>query len=197
MHIPVKIIASDPAESQAFTDVLAGQGGALSVVGSEEKPLVVLVCPSGITSGIGALPAVILGERKEVIPESARILAIPVRMVDILEALEGAASDRAGFTQTRTYKGWNLDPPRLTLRTPEEASIGLTDTEARLLTCLFDAAGSEVSREELLQRVWGYRPGLETHTLETHIYRLRKKIESEPANPTRIVTTEGGYHFVA
>ena len=75
--------------------------------------------------------------------------------------------------------------------------ITLTDTEARLLACLFDARGGDVNRDELLQRVWGYRPGLETHTLETHIYRLRKKIEVDPATPTRIITSGDGYRFAS
>lgn len=201
MHIPVRIISSDPAETQAFADVLGGQGGALALAQANEKPLVVLVCPSGITAdmnaAIGALPAVILGENRQNGPESAQFLPSPSKMSDILEVLEALASDRAGFSMVRHYKGWNLDPIHLILGTPEGDSIPLTDTEARLLACLFDAAGGEVGRDELLQRVWGYRPGLETHTLETHIYRLRKKVEPDPTHPNHIITTEGGYHFAS
>ena len=122
-------------------------------------------------------------------------LALPVRLTDVLEALEVLASDTAGLSGPRSVKGWTLDPARLTLIDTDQKTISLTDTEARLLACLFDAQGRDVARDVLLQRVWGYRPGLDTHTLETHIYRLRKKIEADPADPRRIVTSEDGYHF--
>lgn len=197
MHIPVQILATQTAEAQAFADVLAGQAGSLALAGESEEPLVILVCPSGNMTVETTLPVIFLGERKEGMPENARVLPVPARLQEVLEALEEAATARAGFTQPRRYQGWRLDPVRLTLRTPSEGAIALTDTEARLLACLLDAAGGEVGREALLQRVWGYRPGLETHTLETHIYRLRKKIESDPANPVHIVTSGEGYKFCA
>jgi len=197
MHIPVRVIAQNAAEAQAFADILNGQAGVLSLAGENETPLAMLVCPSGDMASVGNLPVIFLGDRREELPEGARVVPMPARVADILEALEAVASERAGFTTPRTYKGWALDPARLTFRTPQESVVTLTDTEARLLACLLDAAGEDVERDVLLQRVWGYRPGLETHTLETHIYRLRKKIEADPANPSRIVTSGDGYKFVA
>jgi DNA-binding response OmpR family regulator len=53
-----------------------------------------------------------------------------------------------------------------------------------------------VSREVLLDEVWGYNAGVTTHTLETHIYRLRQKIEPEPTNAQLLVTEPGGYRLV-
>jgi Transcriptional regulatory protein, C terminal len=53
-----------------------------------------------------------------------------------------------------------------------------------------------VSRETLLQEIWGYNSGLTTHTLETHIYRLRQKIEKDAASPAILVTQAGGYTLV-
>ena len=55
---------------------------------------------------------------------------------------------------------------------------------------------SRVSRETLLQEVWGYNSGVTTHTLETHIYRLRQKIEKDAAVPAILVTEAGGYKLV-
>lgn len=195
-HIPIRVIAADAAEHQAFADVLNGQGGALALAGANERPIAVLVTPSGDAGTAGDLPAVVLGARAQA-PEGAQVLAIPARMVDVLEALEVLATSTSGLSAPRSYKDWTLDPGRLVARQADTRTITLTDTEARLLACLFDAQGAEVQREDLLQRVWGYRPGLDTHTLETHIYRLRKKIESDPTDPRIIVTTADGYHFVA
>ena len=73
--------------------------------------------------------------------------------------------------------------------------IRLTEKEAAILRFLYRAA-SPVSRETLLGEVWGYNAGVNTHTLETHIYRLRQKMERDPANAEILVTTPGGYRLV-
>jgi hypothetical protein len=69
----------------------------------------------------------------------------------------------------------------------------VTDTEKRLLCALADAGHNGVSREDLLAQVWGYRPDIDTHTVETHIYRLRQKIEADPSVPQILVKAGAGY----
>lgn len=71
--------------------------------------------------------------------------------------------------------------------------IRLTQKEVTILKCLYRASGRPVSRQTLLQEVWGYSSAARTHTVETHIYRLRRKIEPDPAHPTVIVNDGGGY----
>jgi DNA-binding response OmpR family regulator len=73
--------------------------------------------------------------------------------------------------------------------------IRLTEKETNILKYL-QRAGSTVSRDVLLHEVWGYNPAVSTHTLETHIYRLRQKIEKDAANPEILVTEAGGYKLV-
>jgi len=73
--------------------------------------------------------------------------------------------------------------------------VRLTDKETSILRFLCRAE-QPASRETLLREVWGYNPGLTTHTLETHIYRLRQKIELDAANPTILVTDSRGYRLV-
>jgi DNA-binding response OmpR family regulator len=76
------------------------------------------------------------------------------------------------------------------------SKIRLTDKETAILRYLYRAGQRAVSRDVLLQEVWGYNSGVTTHTLETHIYRLRQKIEHDPANASLLVTEAGGYKLV-
>lgn len=75
------------------------------------------------------------------------------------------------------------------------ARIRLTEKEAAILMHLHQAGAQAVSRESLLEEVWGYNAGVTTHTLETHIYRLRQKIETDPADARILITDAGGYRL--
>ncbi|MEL6507926.1 MAG: helix-turn-helix domain-containing protein, partial [Pseudomonadota bacterium] len=81
------------------------------------------------------------------------------------------------------------------LVTQEDKKIRLTEKETSILKFLYRAGGKAVSRDVLLDEVWGYNSGVTTHTLETHVYRLRQKIEPEPSNATILVTESGGYRL--
>ena len=72
----------------------------------------------------------------------------------------------------------------------------LTEKETSILKYLYRTGEKVVSREVLLHEVWGYNAGVTTHTLETHIYRLRQKIEKDPASAELLVTEAGGYKLV-
>ena len=74
-----------------------------------------------------------------------------------------------------------------------QKKIRLTEKETNILKYLYRAGEKPVSREELLAEVWGYNAGVTTHTLETHVYRLRQKIEPDPANARLLLTEAGGY----
>ncbi|NVJ99793.1 MAG: response regulator transcription factor [Alphaproteobacteria bacterium] len=71
--------------------------------------------------------------------------------------------------------------------------VRLTEKETSILKYLYRAGGNPVGRDELLAEVWGYNSGVTTHTLETHVYRLRQKIENEPGMARLLVTEPGGY----
>ncbi len=77
-----------------------------------------------------------------------------------------------------------------------DRKIRLTEKETNILKYLYRANDAVVARDTLLHEVWGYNAGVTTHTLETHIYRLRQKIEPNPSEATLLVTESGGYRLV-
>lgn len=74
--------------------------------------------------------------------------------------------------------------------------IRLTEKETAIMKYLYRAEEKVIGRDELLEQVWGYNSGVTTHTLETHIYRLRQKVEKDPSNARLLVTEGGGYKLV-
>ncbi|MGG7566934.1 response regulator transcription factor [Rhodovulum sp. DZ06] len=76
-----------------------------------------------------------------------------------------------------------------------ERKIRLTEKETNILKFLYRANDRVVPRDTLLHEVWGYNAGVTTHTLETHIYRLRQKIEPNPSEASLLVTESGGYRL--
>ena len=79
------------------------------------------------------------------------------------------------------------------LESNENRSIRLTEKENNILKFLYKNFGNVIRRETLLHEVWGYNSKVTTHTLETHIYRLRQKIEDDPSNACFLITEPGGY----
>jgi DNA-binding response OmpR family regulator len=84
---------------------------------------------------------------------------------------------------------------KLLLEQARNRKIRLTEKESAILKYLFRAAGRPVGRQVLLNEVWGYNSAVTTHTLETHIYRLRQKIEPDPGNARLLLTEGGGYRL--
>ena len=84
---------------------------------------------------------------------------------------------------------------RLLLDPAKNRKVRLTDKECRILKYLLRANAEPVNRSTLLADVWGFNSGVTTHTLETHIYRLRQKMESDPANPQLLLTDRGAYRL--
>lgn len=195
-RIPVKVLANDPIEYRAINDVLIqGGGDPLCAVGEGEAPYAAIICPSGDLAQAGEMPCVVIEDRSRPVTEAIHSISVPCTLYDVFNTLILAVQAELQAKGPRVYSGWELDTAQLLLQSPVGESIALTDTEARLLLVLFDASGAELDRDTLLQRVWGYKPGLDTHTLETHIYRLRQKMESNPTNPSFLMTTERGYRL--
>ncbi len=98
-----------------------------------------------------------------------------------------------------TVGPYSFKPAAKKLSPPDDPSgrpvrdIRLTEKETNILKYLYRAGGKAVARDELLEEVWGYNSGVTTHTLETHVYRLRQKIEPVKGEATLLLTQPGGY----
>ncbi|MBU6371827.1 MAG: response regulator transcription factor [Alphaproteobacteria bacterium] len=89
--------------------------------------------------------------------------------------------------------GYEFRPAAKTLTSDKRKEIRLTDKETNILKYLYRSGDKPVAREELLREVWGYNANVTTHTLETHIYRLRQKVDLNPEAASIIITEQGGY----
>ncbi len=95
-----------------------------------------------------------------------------------------------------TVGQYSFRPAQKLMVTQDDGKVRLTEKETAILKYLYRAEQKVVTRDVLLEEVWGYNSGVTTHTLETHIYRLRQKIETDPSNARLLVTDAGGYKLV-
>jgi DNA-binding response OmpR family regulator len=95
-----------------------------------------------------------------------------------------------------TIGPYTFRPSSKLLLNPNGGKVRLTEKETSILRHLYRAGQRPVPRQTLLQEVWGYNPEVTTHTLETHIYRLRQKIEKDVIVPAILITEVGGYRLM-
>ncbi len=97
---------------------------------------------------------------------------------------------------TLTVGQYTFKPSQKLLIDKKGSKLRLTEKETAIIKYLYRAGDKVVTRDILLEEVWGYNSGVTTHTLETHVYRLRQKIERDPSNAEILVTESGGYKLV-
>jgi DNA-binding response OmpR family regulator len=103
------------------------------------------------------------------------------------EASEDAVFDIGPYT---------FRPGAKLLISSKGSKLKLTEKETAILRYLYRAGSKVVGRDVLLAEVWGYNANVTTHTLETHIYRLRQKIEPDPSQARILLTEAGGYKLL-
>jgi two-component system, OmpR family, alkaline phosphatase synthesis response regulator PhoP len=151
-------------------------------------------------------PVVVLAGREQV-PHRVDIfragaddyLIKPIDLEDLYARIETLLikSGRNKKPEVVSYKfgGWRVDFRRSEL-TRNGARIGLSEREIRLLQYFVENRGKTISRNALLQHVWGYRQAPLTRTVDVHVLRLRNKIEKDRSEPKFIITVPGfGYRF--
>ncbi|MCO6419358.1 response regulator transcription factor [Siccirubricoccus sp. KC 17139] len=126
-------------------------------------------------------------------------LAKPVRLSELLARLRAQLRIHDNSEDAIFPIGPHLFRPsaRLLVEPTGRRKVRLTAKESSILKFLYRAGGRPVPRQILLQEVWGYNPTISTHTLETHIYRLRQKLEPNPSRAQLLLTESGGYCLAA
>lgn len=126
------------------------------------------------------------------------VMRMPVRMSVLFQKLRSLASS-FWFRDDLVIEigALRLRPAFKELIREGETAIALTDKEVEILIYLYRAGGKIISRDVLLAEIWGYNAEVSTHTLETHIYRLRQKIETDPDVGSVLMTEPGGYRLAA
>ncbi|HEY8611058.1 MAG TPA: response regulator transcription factor [Roseomonas sp.] len=124
-------------------------------------------------------------------------IAKPFRIMELLARLR---AQLRGFDNSEdavfVIGPYTFRPSAKMLQDPgRNRRIRLTEKECAILKFLYRAGGRPVGRQILLNEVWGYNAAVTTHTLETHIYRLRQKIEPDPATASLLLTEGGGYRL--
>ncbi|WP_431303504.1 response regulator transcription factor [Sediminicoccus sp. BL-A-41-H5] len=148
----------------------------------------------------GGRPVLLLGGEAEApLPEGiTERIAKPVRAPELLARLHAVlATFEASPEAAIALAGYAFHPAAKLLEGKGGTRIRLTEKEAAILLYLHRAGGRPVPRAELLGEVWGYSNAVTTHTLETHVYRLRRKIEPDPQQARLLLTDEGGYRLGA
>ena len=131
-------------------------------------------------------------------PAASERIAKPFKLGALLGVMRAQLRQHAQSSEATLAIGpYTLHPAARFLQdnVRRRRRLRLTEKEVALLQYLHGAGGTVVPREELLARVWGYGEGVSTHTLETHIYRLRQKIEPDPAMARHLLTEDGGYRL--
>lgn len=178
----ILLVDSDPLVRQTLAELLEGAGHRVSAV--ESMPSAgqfdLMLADPALAAAAAGVPVL--------------VLAKPVRPGVLLARVEEAL--RAAAAEPVRIGPWSFDPVARLLEDAAGRKVRLTDKEVAILEHLRQAGGV-VGREALLAEVWGYSAAVTTHTLETHIYRLRRKMEADPANATLLTTEAGGYRLVS
>lgn len=117
----------------------------------------------------------------------------PVRAGALLEKIQAALAASRAQDDHVAFGGHTINARAMHFTRADGAVFKLTEKETGILMMLARAKGAAVDRKSILDAVWGYAETVETHTLETHIYRLRQKIEAAPADPVILLTDDAGY----
>ena len=182
----IAIFAASPAETAYLADIVRAAGFSKA---SEAADLGLASAGAALPAGL-PMPVLRIGGPGV---EGVRLMEAPVRASEVIVLLQSMVRSRQSLPVKIAIGGYELDTRDNLWTKAGEAPLRLTEKETAILAHMKAAGGKPVSRQELLEHVWSYVPDVETHTLETHIYRLRQKIEEDPSVPKILITQGDGY----
>ena len=188
----IVLLAADDVLRRSLQDQLARHGFSVIDADGADAPDLVLLDGDGAGGGAGrwTAPCIVLGGSG---PVAGTRLDKPFRFADLLRAIETQIKAAQPAAQGIALGSFVFHPSARRLEGRGGRSLRLTEKETAILDYLTQAGGRVVSRTELLGSVWGYADDADTHTVETHIYRLRRKMGSSAL----LVTENGGYRLQA
>lgn len=183
----IAIFAASPAEAAYLADIIRAAG--FSKAAGSDADLGLASARASLPSGHG-FPVLRVGG---LAGEGVRVIDAPTKAGAVIALLQSMARAERGLPAKITIGDHTLDTRDNLWIKAGEPPLRLTEKETAILAHMKAAAGKPVSRQALLEHVWSYVPDVETHTLETHIYRLRQKIEDDPSAPKILITQGDGY----
>ena len=128
--------------------------------------------------------------------DAPEYIARPFRFARLLARLRAPARAETPERPIVVIGAYRYRPGAFELTDAADRRLSLTEKEAEILTRLAAARGASVTKDMLLRDVWGYHPTVTTRTLETHVSRLRRKLETDPADARLLLTEKNGYRLV-
>ena len=188
--------AVDQAGTSAAASLATADGCALMVVaGPVPDASQAELCRTWIAAR-GIAPLALVDDPRALLALEAAgavALAKPVRLAVLAQALSEAA--RSAPSSDLEFGPLRFQPATRALTGGVGKPARLTEKEAAILVYLHGASGKLVPREELLGQVWGYAGAVTTHTLETHVYRLRRKLAAVAVDGPTVIGESGGYRL--
>ncbi len=190
----IEIFARSPAKAAYLADIVHLAGGQPETAGkSVNKAALMLVAGDAKTfkAPDNAPKILFLGDGD--VGEGVRVLKTPLRAAALADILRRQIESLIAVPALIVIGDCTLDTRESLWLAPGQSPLRLTEKETEILRYLKESKNHTMSRQSLLENVWAYAEGVETHTLETHIYRLRQKIEADPSSPVILLTVEDGY----
>jgi len=196
----IKIVIKDSVLSDSIERALSSYVPSLGIVNADEENICVLVTDQFQNKKSKHAVIYLLQSKLESmeVPEKD-IFIVPFRIGGLIDRVQyhirlQLKKGSQAIVIIGSYKFTQEDDTLMEIEEGSGPSANrLTEKECRILYILQKRNGKSMGRKDLLKEVWGYVDSVETHTLETHIYRLRQKLEANPAEPKILLTAGTGY----
>jgi Transcriptional regulatory protein, C terminal len=183
----VHAASGSAAITRTLEQIITESGHSIAKVTDAELVLIDTLHP--IKNLLSTAPCIVIGSKN---PTHEDSLTAPLAPRQLIRLLRNYSRSQPLMLSNK----WSLDLTARNITHPTSATFTLTEKECALLAALMGAHPSPLSRETLLMNVWGMKHDIDTHTLETHIYRLRSKLSSQNPTPCDIITEDGAYKLV-